>query len=173
MAQKMSTNQLFYIVTDWETDLSTNTKTTSKDEEENSQNKLDFVGVLPDEICLKIFSYLDVKSLCRSLQTCWKWNGFIEGCASLWRAHYRIYKSLVPSAPSCKRRNSDGHWKTELQKLYLIDKLMQRWSSGEFSVPKSYEALPGNHIQQLPTDVWGTILENELTRKQPRAIRTH
>lgn len=172
MAQKTSINQLFFIATDWETDLSTNTITTGKNEGENDDNKLDIVGVIPDEICLKIFSYLDVKSLCRSLQTCWKWRGFIEGSTSLWRAHYRIYKCLVPSMPY-KRRNSDSHWKTELQKLYQIYKLMRRWSAGEFSFPKSEdEALPGSHIQELPAEVWGTILENELKRKQPHAIRT-
>ena len=172
MAQKTSRNQLFLIVTDWETDLAINTERTNKDVKENDENKLDFIGVLPDEICVKIFSYLDVKSLCRSLQACWKWSGFIEGCTSLWRAQLSIYKSLVPAVPFTKRRNSNGYCKTELQKLYLIDKLMRRWSSGEFSFPKSYDALPGNHIQNLPADVWGTILENELSRKQPIAIRT-
>ena len=172
MAQKSNTKQLFFIVTDWEKTSSTYTGKTNEDVSENDPNKLDFIGVLPHEICLKIFSYLDVKSLCRSLQTCWKWNGFIEGCTSLWKSQYRIYKNLVPSVPF-KRRNSDGQWKSELKKLYLIDKLMRRWSSGEFSVPNSQDALPGNHIQKLPADVWGTILENELSRKKPLAIRTH
>ena len=171
MAQKSSKNQLFFIDLDWEKDLTTHTITCSKNKEDNDENKLDFIGVLPDEICVKIFSYLDVKSLCRSLQTCEKWRGFIDGCASLWRNQYKIYKTFVPSMP--KRRNSNNHWKSDLKKVYLMEQIIRKWSSGEFSCPKSFDALPGNHIQDLPVEVWGTILDNELSRKQPQAIRTH
>ena len=172
MAQKTSTNERFFIATDWGTNTSLNIETTGRNEKESNEHGLDFVGVLPEEISLKIFSYLDVRSLCQSQETSSKWYGFIEGCTSLWRAHYRIFKSLVPSMPF-KKRNSNGHWKRELQKVYQIEKFTQRWLAGEFSLAKSHDSLPGNCIKKLPTEVWGAILENELTRKQPRAIRTH
>ena len=167
-----SKNRQFFIVTDWETDRKPNAERNGSTKKDNNENKLDFVGVLPDEVSVKIFSCLDVRSLCRSLQTCWKWHGFIEGCASLWRAQFKIYKCLVPSMP-CKRRKFVFHWKTELKNVYLTEKLTRKWSAGEFSTPSSYDELPGNHIQELPTEVWGAILENELSRKKPRAIRTH
>ena len=171
MEQKTSINEQFFIVTDWENTLSS-IATTVKNKKENNDDGLDFVGVLPEELSLKIFSYLDVKSLCRSQGTCSKWYQFIEGCATIWRAQYKIYKSLVPSMPF-KKRNSNSHWKSELQKVYQIEKFTQRWLAGEFSLAKSHDALPGNRIKKLPTEVWGTILEKELTRKQARTIRTY
>ena len=36
--------------------------------------KIDFIGILPQEVSSKILSYLDCQSLCNSMQVCHKWN---------------------------------------------------------------------------------------------------
>lgn len=168
MAQKAATKPQFCIVTDWETEGLTTALKTDKDEEDNNANGHDILAVLPHESCVKIFAYLDVKGLCRSLQVSSKWRALIEGCVSLWRQQYKFYISLVPCLP-CKRRNSAGFWKSELKKLYVV----QRWLTGEFSSPKSYESLPASHIQNFPTELWGVILEKEMSRKKAHSVLTH
>ena len=173
MAGKTSNNQRFFIATNWEDILSTTTTNTAKEEEQNDENAMDFIGLLPNEICLKIFSFLDVKSLCRSQRTCSKWRGFLENYSSLWRAQYNLYKSFIVNVIPRKRANCETNWKDELKKVYLIDGITKKWLAGDFSTPKSHDSLPGNHIQDLPTEVWGFILENELSRKQPRTKRIH
>lgn len=133
------------------------------------ESKLNFVGVLPDEMSVKIFDYLDVNSLCRSLQTCSRWRDLIEGSSCLWRRHCQCYQNSLP----CKKNDNKGtQWKVELKKVFLIHKFMKRWLAGEFSFPNSYEDLPGDHIQEMPTEVWGTILESELRRKSAQPSRT-
>lgn len=132
---------------------------------------LNFIGVLPDEICVKILDFLDVKSLCRALQTCSSWRALIESCSSMWKGHCKRYQGSLPGKRNFRKVGTLA-WKAELKKVFLLHKVMKRWLAGEFSFVKSYEALPGDHIQQLPTEMWGAILENEMNRNKPQHLRT-
>lgn len=44
-----------------------------------------FAETLPTEMSVRIFSELDLRSLCRASLTCKHWNGIIEGNDYLWR----------------------------------------------------------------------------------------
>ena len=134
--------------------------------------ELNFVGILPDEICLKIFDFLDVKSLCRALQTCSSWRDLIENCSFLWKGHCKRYQSSLPGKKNVKKIKGT-QWKAELKKVFLLHNIMKRWLAGEFSFAKSYEALPGDHIQEMPTEMWGAILENETNRKKAQHSRNN
>ncbi|KAL0203033.1 hypothetical protein M9458_001051, partial [Cirrhinus mrigala] len=46
-----------------------------------------FTETLPTEMSVRIFSELDVRSLCRASLTCKHWNDIIEGSDQLWRSH--------------------------------------------------------------------------------------
>lgn len=46
-----------------------------------------FAETLPTEMSVRIFSELDVRSLCRASVTCRHWNDIIEGSDHLWRSH--------------------------------------------------------------------------------------
>jgi len=47
----------------------------------------DFAETLPTEMSVRIFSELDVRSLCQASLTCKNWNDIIEGSDHLWRSH--------------------------------------------------------------------------------------
>ena len=147
-------------------------KCKSKDSSESCAKKStnidmqgDFMNILPSEICLHILIHLDVASLCRAQQVCVRWYQYISACSSIWEHHCTIYKNIMPSLTEHKLLNSPIIWKAKLEKMFRTDSVTRRWLAGEFSWPKSYDSLPGDHIQELPVEVWGTILENELTRK--------
>lgn len=46
-----------------------------------------FAETLPTEMSVRIFSELDIRSLCRASLTCRQWNDIIEGSDHLWRSH--------------------------------------------------------------------------------------
>lgn len=46
-----------------------------------------FTEALPAEMSVKIFSELDVKSLCHASLTCKHWNAIIEADEHLWKSH--------------------------------------------------------------------------------------
>lgn len=53
----------------------------------NGTPELNFTETLPTEISVKIFSELDVRSLCHASVTCKLWNVIIEGSDNLWKSH--------------------------------------------------------------------------------------
>lgn len=63
--------------------------------------KQNFVETLPTEMSLRIFSELDLRSLCRASLTCKHWNGVIEGNDFLWRNHCLTVHAIC-------RRDVDG-----------------------------------------------------------------
>lgn len=53
----------------------------------NGGPELNFTETLPTEMSVRIFSELDVKSLCHASVTCKHWNVIIEESDNLWRNH--------------------------------------------------------------------------------------
>lgn len=60
----------------------------SADAEFGSTTSLgNFVELLPPEVTYKIFSQLDIHSLCRASETSWSWNRAIKNHDALWKPH--------------------------------------------------------------------------------------
>lgn len=56
-------------------------------EKERNKSQNNFVELLPLEVTFKIFSELDIRSLCRASVTCKSWNYAIRNSDSLWKPH--------------------------------------------------------------------------------------
>lgn len=55
-----------------------------------------FVDLLPPEVTCKIFSQLDIQSLCRASETCQSWNHTIINNDALWKPHCLTARAVCP-----------------------------------------------------------------------------
>lgn len=70
----------------------------------------DFVSALPPEISSRIFSGLDVESLCHASVTCKGWHRVIESNERLWRHHCLAVRAVCQREIDCDRGNGYS-WK--------------------------------------------------------------
>lgn len=56
-------------------------------EKEKKKSQNNFVELLPPEVTFKIFSQLDIESLCRASLTCKSWNNIVRNSDSLRKPH--------------------------------------------------------------------------------------
>nr|ADO28378.1 f-box only protein 48 [Ictalurus furcatus] len=127
----------------------------------NGGPELNFTETLPTEMSVRIFSELDVRSLCHASVTCKHWNVIIKESDNLWRNHCL---SCV-----CHREvdgdRSDGlSWKVTLVRNYQKSCVKRRWLKGKYSDVRCAEDLPPNSMCPLDVETWGEILEAELER---------
>lgn len=85
----------------------------------NGEPELNFTEMLPTEMSVKIFSELDMRSLCHASVTCKHWNVIIEGSDNLWRSH------CLSALAICRREvdgdRSDGlSWKVGHSVIWCI-----------------------------------------------------
>ncbi|KAM5318176.1 F-box only protein 48 isoform 1-T5 [Glossophaga mutica] len=132
----------------------------SVDAEESQSN---FFEGLPLEVTLRIFSLLDVQSLCRASMTCWSWNCTIGVNDSLWKPHCLAIRAV------CKEEidndlKSGYSWRDTLQRNYQKSKVKLEWLSGRYSNICSPINLPEKIMYPMDAETWGEILEAELKR---------
>ncbi|OWK10085.1 FBXO48, partial [Cervus elaphus hippelaphus] len=70
-------------------------------EKEKKECQNNFVELLPPEVTFKIFSQLDIRSLCRASVTCRSWNHAIRHSDSLWKPHCLTVRAV------CQREIDD------------------------------------------------------------------
>ncbi|MCJ8748105.1 hypothetical protein PDJAM_G00161250 [Pangasius djambal] len=129
----------------------------------NGGPELNFTETLPTEMSVRIFSELDVRSLCRASGTCRRWNGIIEGSDNLWRSH--CLSTLAVCRRDVDGDRSDGlSWKVTLVRNYEKSCVKRRWLKGKYSNIRCAEDLPPNSMCPLDVETWGEILEAELER---------
>ncbi|GAA6067037.1 F-box only protein 48 isoform X2 [Tachysurus ichikawai] len=129
----------------------------------NGGPELNFTEMLPTEMSVKIFSDLDIRSLCRASVTCKRWKVIIEGSDNLWRSHCLGMLAVCPRDVNGDR--SDGHsWKVTLVRNYQKSCVKRRWLKGKYSNIRCAEDLPPNSMCSLDVETWGEILEAELDR---------
>ncbi|XP_058038035.1 F-box only protein 48 [Ahaetulla prasina] len=133
----------------------------SKQKKHNSQG--DFVKLFPLEVNIKIFSKLDIHSLCNAAITCKSWNQTIEHCDDLWKQHCLNIRAV------CQRevdgdRGKGYSWKVTLHRNYWKSKVKYEWLSGKYSNIQSRSNLPEKCMYPMDVDTWGEILEAELER---------
>ncbi|XP_048392182.2 F-box only protein 48 [Stegostoma tigrinum] len=127
------------------------------------QNRFDFAQFLPQELTLKIFSELDVRSLSNAAMTCKAWNDLIETSDSLW------YNHCLTILAVCKRelqwdRAHGLSWKVTLMRNYKKSNIKRAWLDGQYSYIHSAAELLHNSMCEMDADAWGEILEAELER---------
>lgn len=132
-------------------------------EKEKKENQNNFVELLPPEVTFKIFSQLDVWSLCRASVTCRSWNYTIRNSDSLWKPHCLALRAV------CQREIDDdvesGYcWKVILLRNNQKSKVKHEWLSGRYSKLCSSISLPEKIMYPMDADTWGEILEAELER---------
>ncbi|XP_030344894.1 F-box only protein 48 [Strigops habroptila] len=123
----------------------------------------DFVAVLPPEVSSRIFSGLDVESLCHASVTCKGWHRVIESNDRLWRHHCLSVRAVCQREIDCDRGNGYS-WKITLLRNYWKSKVKQEWLSGKYSNIPSQNSLPEKSMYPMDVDTWGEILEAELER---------
>lgn len=79
-------------------DLELNSTDAEKEKKERQNN---FVELLPPEVTFKIFSQLDIWSLCRASVTCRSWNHTIRHSDALWKPHCLTVRAV------CQREIDD------------------------------------------------------------------
>lgn len=79
-------------------DIESNSVDAEKEKKECQNN---FVELLPPEVTFKIFSQLDIRSLCRASVTCRSWNHAIRHSDSLWKPHCLTVRAV------CQREIDD------------------------------------------------------------------
>ena len=70
-------------------------------EREKKECPNNFVELLPPEVTFKIFSQLDIRSLCRASVTCRSWNHAIRHSDSVWKPHCLTVRAV------CQREIDD------------------------------------------------------------------
>ncbi|XP_006260756.1 F-box only protein 48 [Alligator mississippiensis] len=131
-----------------------------KRKRESQQN---FVDVLPPEVSCKIFSKLDIQSLCSAAMTCKSWNHAIENSDNLWKNHCLIVRAVCQREIDCDRGNGYS-WKITLLRNYWKSKVKQEWLNGKYSNIQSSSSLPETSMYPMDADTWGEILKAELER---------
>ncbi|XP_062396419.1 F-box only protein 48 [Sardina pilchardus] len=127
---------------------------------EEQQN---FTRALPPEMSLRIFSELDVRSLCRASLTCKQWNGLIEGSDSLWRNHCLTVLAVCNKEVTGDLQ--DGlSWKVTLVRNYQKSRAKKNWIKGRCSHVRSADQIPPHSMYPFDVETWGEILEAELER---------
>uniref|UniRef100_A0A8C6FLQ7 F-box only protein n=1 Tax=Moschus moschiferus TaxID=68415 RepID=A0A8C6FLQ7_MOSMO len=132
-------------------------------EKEKKECQNNFVELLPPEVTFKIFSQLDIRSLCRASVTCRSWNHAIRLSDSLWKPHCLTVRAV------CQREIDDdlesGYpWRVILLRNYQKSKVKHEWLSGRYSNICSSISLPEKIMYPMDADTWGEILEAELER---------
>lgn len=94
--------------------------------------ELNFTETLPTEMSVRIFSELDVRSLCRASVTCKHWNVIIEGTDNLWRSH------CLSTLAVCRREvdgdRTDGlSWKVGHSCIIIVYYYGVIWQGGKFT----------------------------------------
>ncbi|XP_032998589.1 F-box only protein 48 [Lacerta agilis] len=123
----------------------------------------DFVQLFPLEVSLKVFSELDIQSLCNATMTCKSWNQTIENCDDLWKHHCLTVRAVCQREIDDDRGNGYS-WKVTLLRNYWKSKVKYEWLSGKYSNIHSRVALPEKSMYPMDVDTWGEILEAELER---------
>nr|XP_020666976.1 F-box only protein 48 [Pogona vitticeps] len=134
-------------------------------EQKNKTIQGDFVQLFPLEVTLKIFSELDIRSLCSALMTCKSWNHTIENCDQLWKQHCLSVRAVCQREIDGDRGNGYS-WKVTLLRNYWKSKVKYEWLSGKYSNIHSCSGLPEKSMYPMDADTWGEILEAELERKE-------
>nr|XP_056712764.1 F-box only protein 48 [Euleptes europaea] len=132
-------------------------------EQNHKASPKDFVQLLPLEISLKIFSHLDIRSLCNAAMTCRSWNRTLETCDHLWKLHCLTVRALCQREIDRDRGNGYS-WKVTLLRNYWKSKVKREWLSGKYSNICSRGSLPEKSMYPMDVDTWGEILEAELER---------
>ncbi|XP_003262530.1 F-box only protein 48 [Nomascus leucogenys] len=132
-------------------------------EKEKNESQNNFVELLPAEVTFKIFSQLDIRSLCRASLTCRSWNDTIRDSDSLWKPHCMTVRAV------CRREIDDDlesgySWRVILLRNYQKSKVKHEWLSGRYSNICSPISLPEKIMYPMDADTWGEILEAELER---------
>ncbi|XP_019905469.1 F-box only protein 48 [Esox lucius] len=122
-----------------------------------------FAKTLPLEMSLRIFSELDIDSLCNASLTCKLWHHIIEGCDHLWRNHCLTVRAVCQQEIDGDRQNGLS-WKVTLVRNYRRGYLKREWLRGRFSNIGSADELVNKHMCPLDVESWGEILEAELER---------
>ncbi|KAJ8002177.1 hypothetical protein DPEC_G00177110 [Dallia pectoralis] len=122
-----------------------------------------FAETLPMEMSLRIFSELDLDSLCRASLTCKLWHHIIEGCDHLWRNYCLTVRAVCHQEIDRDRQNGLS-WKVTLVRNYKRGYLKQEWLRGRFSNIRSADDLVNQYMCSLDVESWGEILEAELER---------
>ncbi|KAJ7341607.1 hypothetical protein JRQ81_005913 [Phrynocephalus forsythii] len=136
----------------------------SSSELKNKIIQRDFVQLFPLEVTLKIFSELDIWSLCNASMTCKSWNHAIENCDHLWKRHCLSVRAVCQREIDGDRGNGYS-WKVTLLRNYWKSKVKHEWLSGKYSNIHSRSGLPEKSMYPMDADTWGEILEAELERK--------
>ncbi|XP_066505191.1 F-box only protein 48 [Hoplias malabaricus] len=122
-----------------------------------------FTETLPTEMSVRIFSELDLRSLCHASLTCRQWNNIIESSDYLWRTHCLTVLAVCQKDVDGDRK--DGlSWKVTLVRNYQKGRVKKRWLKGRYSNICRAEDLPPNSMCPLDVETWGEILEAELDR---------
>lgn len=123
----------------------------------------DFTEALPPEMSLRIFSELDVRSLCCASLTCKQWNRLIEDNDHLWRNHCHTVLAVCHKEVSGDRQEGLS-WKVILVRNYQKSRVKKNWMKGRYSHVLSADQIPPNSMYPFDVETWGEILEAELER---------
>ncbi|NXL17484.1 FBX48 protein, partial [Setophaga kirtlandii] len=124
----------------------------------------DFMCALPPEVISRIFSGLDVESLCHASVTCKVWHRVIDSNERLWQHHCLAVRSVCQREIDCDRGDGYSCKIITLLRNYWKSKVKQEWLSGKYSnIPLQF-SLPEKNMYPMDVDMWGEILQAELER---------
>ncbi|CAO2640703.1 F-box only protein 48 [Lemmus lemmus] len=123
-----------------------------------------FVDLLPLEVTRKVFSQLDVQSLCRASETCRSWNRMIRNDDALWKPHCLTARAVCQREIDNDIKHGGYTWREILLRNYLKSKVKHAWLRGRYSNIRSPVNLPEGFICPMDADTWGEILDAELER---------
>ncbi|XP_022324429.2 F-box only protein 48-like [Crassostrea virginica] len=118
---------------------------------------------LPEELQVKIFSYLPMKDTFSVCLVCKQWNTIIMNTESVWKK--RCHTLPVSVQRRIMDDKAQGHnWKETFKMNYGKNGIKRMWEFGLFSNPASYDDLPQGMFSNMDPDSWGDVFQMELDR---------
>ncbi|XP_078316328.1 F-box only protein 48-like [Crassostrea virginica] len=122
-----------------------------------SKSDKDNIQSFPDELRVKIFSYLPMKDTFSACLVCKQWNKFIMKTESMWKM--RCHTLPVSVQMRIMDDKAQGHsWKETFKMNYGQNGIKRMWELGLFSNPASYDDLPKGEYSCMDADSWGISL---------------
>ncbi|KAK7103524.1 hypothetical protein V1264_018405 [Littorina saxatilis] len=119
---------------------------------------------VPEEIWLKVFSYLEPPDLYNSSRVCHHWSLLIDK-ETLWKCQcLSVRDSQIKQQILSDKFKQQRCWKDAYRNNYGCRLIKRRWMEGHFSNVNTLKELPAKVFCSMDVNTWGEIFEHELNR---------
>ncbi|KAL8613629.1 hypothetical protein ACOMHN_022048 [Nucella lapillus] len=120
--------------------------------------------ILPEELWLRIFMFLNPPDLSRAALVCHHWSQLISHSETLWKSKCMSITDSQVQQQILTDKKSLMCWKDKYKRNYGNQFTKRLWLEGKVSNITSVDQLPAKAFCDMDASTWGEIFENELKR---------